>query len=87
MSDRSIANTAIRTAARSGKSRSGEKPVRKGNVWPARAADARHAYCFALRAMWDPADVDIGAGRKMSEMRLRTALLQAVHLFRYFEPV
>jgi len=57
------------------------------NVRPARAADAGHAYGFALRAMRHSADVNLRTGGKMSEVRLRTALLPAVHLFRYFRPV
>jgi hypothetical protein len=59
----------------------------KRNLWTACTADARHAYGFALRAMRHSADFDIRTHWKMSEVRFRTPLLPAVHVFRYFEPI
>src|ERR1700676_5530092 len=64
----------------------GRAAGQEGDLWSARAADAGHAYGLALRAMRHPAGVNIRTDRKMSEVRLRTALLPAMHLFRYFQP-
>jgi hypothetical protein len=59
----------------------------EGDLWSARAADAGHPYGLALRAMRHPAGIHLRTDWQMSEVQLRTALLPAVHLFRYFQPV
>ena len=53
----------------------------------ARSADAGNAFRFPLRAVRHFADFGRRTGGKMSEVRLRTALLPPVYVLRYFQPL
>jgi len=56
----------------------------EGHVRSARITDARHSRGVALRAVWNGAEFQRRDGRKVSEMRFRSAFLPAMHLLRHF---
>jgi len=61
--------------------------VQEGHVWSASSANARHAHGLALLSVRNAASCGRRCNRQMSEVRLRTALLPAVHSFRYLRPL